>query len=301
MVSFVAEMRNGSGHVLATEELPTLDMIYGEQTGLKGGTVSAVTAPRQVDHVRYVINHTMTEQQEDEEDRTYTRVVTGGFQVDAPERDATVQHVGTNVSAVYRGDTVYVNGTSQGIANVSVDGQAFDVDTDGGVSGWVTIPDDIATGEQTINYSLATDNGVYTRNITVNVSNRPPSVTLDSAESIKEGTAFEIAVETNDDTGITTVAAVFQDETYAVEDGAVTLPTEDLSPGAYDFTVRATDVDGAETTQDGQFLVVAEEEFDEQNTDQQEQNGGQAYSENTSFLISIVNGIRGFFESLLFG
>lgn len=302
MRSFTAELRNGSGHVLTTTELSAITLSDTDNTtALKGGKLSVVTTPGRIDHVRYVINHTMTAA-----DKSFTHAVTGGFIVDAPEREAYVRGFRTNATAVHRGDAMYVNGTSQSIENLSINGQEMDVATDGTFAGWLRLPGDLATGPHNMSYELVTEEGTYTRGLNITVVNRPPTLSINTPDT-REGTNLSLTVDASDDIRVVGTTATFQGDQFTASNGTLRLPTADLTPGTYNVAVTATDTAGAQTTQNATVTVTEQEQSapnqDSNTTDEQDQtdDSGQTDDETTSGLVNLVSEIRSFFENLLFG
>jgi PKD repeat protein len=300
MNAFTAELRNGSGHVLTSTDLQPLAMRGADNTtALQGGKLSTLTAPADIDHVRYSINHTMT----DGED-AFTRTVTGGFRVDVPERDAYVRGVGTNATTVRRGDHIYLNGTTQSIDTMTVDGQEMPVATDGAFGGWIRIPTDLATGQHNLTVDLETDEGTYRRGLNVTVLNRPPTLSFSTPGSVRVGTNITLPVAASDDIRVVGITATFRGQEYPASNGTLRLPTAALSPGTYTVTVTATDTAGAVTATNTSFVVTTEPQSTGQNgtaEPNQTDDSGQADDDTASGPVDLVSQVRSFFENLLFG
>ncbi len=217
----------------------------------------------------------------------------------------------SNASTVYRGQEIYVNGSTSIVETVNLSWEDADWGKEMAVSGgtfegWLPLPDGVELGEQELPLTLTTNLGnVFERSVSVNVEIPPPTVSVSVDDTVEEGENLSLSVDASADGGVDRIELVFQGETYASEDGEFVLPTADLAPDGYGYTVSVTDVHGMSTTVEDLVVVVAEEvsaENGDENGDVDVDNGADGeVGETTSVLIAIVDSIRGFFERLIVG
>ncbi len=276
--------------------------------------ITATASPAQIDRVEFRANHTATLA----DGQTTDRSVQGGFDIEVVPGDQEIEWVNADPVDVYRGtNATYVVSTSN-IAEITVNNESLEQGEAGRFHGEIRVPSTLPAGNETWPVNLTTGRGtVFLQEVEVRVLNNPPSVSVNVPDEAQVGVDVPVQVDVSDDRTVADTTVTFQNETVSGDGGTYALPTSSLSAGTYQFNVSATDNDGAMEWTSGTVTVA---ENPDQSTDgngetnggsnggpgnqqngQQEGNGDQQYSENTSFLISVVNGIRGLFESLLFG
>lgn len=213
-----------------------------------------VDKPALIDNLYFHTNHTALVRATGENLDRYT-FSSFPYEPDLPEQK--IENLRTNVTEVYRGEKIYLTGKHRHIKTLNISGHFMDLDA-GNIEGWIEVPENIGAGQQKLSLDIRTGWGErFTRNLDLEVINRPPNITLNYPEKIGKGKELPLSVSAVDDMNVTTLAVKFQEQAYPSPND-FNLPTGDLGTGTYKFKAVAVDNDGARTERNASFRIVEE-------------------------------------------
>lgn len=282
--------------------------------------ITATADPAEVDRVEFTINHTATLRN----GQTTNRLAGGGFDIEVIPGDQAIEYVRAEPADVHRGNNATIAVSTSNIAQLSAHNESLEEGEAGMFYRERHIPVSMTPGNHTWRINLTTGREtVFIQEYTVRVLNNPPTVTVNAPNEAQVGIDVPIVVKTSDDGQVADTTVTFRNQTVPQQDNTHTLPTAGLATGTYTFNVSVTDDLGATVQKTGSVTLTTDPQQSDEDTGGDggsnsgtnentgstpgetgnTQTGGpsQQYSENESFLISVVSGIRGFIENLLFG
>lgn len=215
--------------------------------------------------------------------------------------------IGSNMSAVNRGEPVYLNGTTDA-DGFYMAGESFSVNN-GTFGGWVST-ESLPVIDQPPVRVYTYGGAIVDRSLPVRIEPRKPDVVLDVPATVKEGEQMTITVESSK--AVQNLELRWLDwELSASDAGSFIVPTENASTGLYRLSVEVTDADGVTVEESAGFEIVDPDRYDDegagdQNTsnastedDSDQDDEQQEDEQDRSGGLPFVRGFRTFVEGVI--
>lgn len=280
---------DGPNGTVAVKELDTWNLEL-ESPKTRYVSISAEARPADADEIRFRANHTATLRDGELVDRS----VKGRIDLYFSEINETIVSFSTNMSEVQRGSKLYVEGEARRINRVNLTGEWVAVDVNGSFSDWVTVPEDVETGPETLEIVVRTGRGnVFVEPVEVNILNSPPTLEVAYPEEVETGSDLRVDVTAEDDSEVVQTKLVFGEAEIINESGVFYLPVKDLVEGTYSFEAVVRDDEGAEAVSTHNFSIKDAVETGETGEQAGEEGGDDEMPDSIPIFRSIRNFISG--------